>query len=151
MQPEVLAAIISAITALAAVIVSPFLAYRAGKRQMIGPMRQTWINDLRNTLTEYMAILSINRWHGAPSAQDPPADQERKELEDLGRVKEAIRLREKIFLLLNPTEAPHIELSRLVQSAFDIYNRGDDAAASLVAIRTHSQSVLKAEWEVVKQ
>ena len=150
MQAEVVASIIAAATALAAVVASPFLAARTSKDQMIGPMRQAWINDLRDNLSHYISHLSINRWYGAPSAQDPDPDKERKELEDLGRVKEAIRLREKLFLLLNPLEKEHIALASLIQSAFDTYVAAEDTSKILVALRQDAQVVLKTEWDVVR-
>ena len=113
-------------------------------------MRQAWINDLRDNLSHYIAHLSINRWHGAPSAQAPEEERERKELEDLGRVKEAIRLREKLFLLLNPREDQHIALAALIQSAFDTYVAAEDASKILVELRQDGQVVLKTEWDVVR-
>ncbi|NIJ87810.1 hypothetical protein FHR49_000558 [Xanthomonas campestris] len=150
MQAEVIASIIAAATALVAVVASPFLAARTSKNQMIGPMRQAWMNDLRDTLSNYSAHLSINRWYGAPSAQDPEPDKERKELEDLARVKEAIRLREKLFLLLNPREDLHMALAGLIQSAFDAYMAIDDTSEILVTLRKNAQVVLKTEWDVVR-
>lgn len=150
MQTEVVASLIAAATALAAVIISPFLAARTSKNQMIGPMRQAWINDLRDHLSHYIAHLSINRWYGAPSAQDPEPDRERKELEDLARIKEAIRLREKLFLLLNPREKEHIALATLIQTAFDTYKAAEDTSECLVTLRQNAQNVLKTEWDVVR-
>ncbi|MEB1609570.1 hypothetical protein VDQ74_06640 [Xanthomonas campestris pv. campestris] len=151
MQAEVIASIIAAATALVAVVVSPFLAARTSKNQMIGPMRQAWINDLRNTLSNYSAHMSINRWYGAPSVQDAEPDRERKELDDLARVKEAIRLREKLFLLLNPREDLHMALADVIQSAFDTYMAIEDTSAILVTLRQNAQVVLKTEWDVVRR
>lgn len=150
MQPEVIASLVAAATALVAVVVSPLLAARTSKQQMIGPMRQVWINDLRDNLSQYSAHLSINRWYGAPDFQDPEPERERKELEDLGRIKEAIRLREKLFLLLNAREDDHIELAAIVQAAFDTYQAGDDTSEVLVWLRKFGQYVLKTEWDVVR-
>jgi hypothetical protein len=150
MQPEVIASLVAATTALVAVVASPLLAARTSKQQMIGPMRQAWINCLRDNLSLYSAHLSINRWYGAPGAQDPEPDRERKELEDLGRIKEAIRLRENLFLLLNVREDDHIELAEIIQSAFDAYKAGDDTSGVLVWLRKFGQYVLKTEWDVVR-
>jgi len=117
---------------------------------MIGPMRQGWINDLRDNLSHYIAHLSINRWYSAPSTQDSEPDRQRRELEDLARLKEAIRLREKLFLLLNPRESQHIALGTLIQSAFDTYEAAGDTSEYLVALRQNAQNVLKTEWDVVR-
>lgn len=40
---------------------------------------------------------------------------------------------------------------RLVESAFNAFVEGHDATTALHAIRTHTQGVLKREWEVVKR
>lgn len=150
MQGEVISSIIAAATALAAVIASPFLAARTSKNQMIGPMRQAWINDLRDNLSEYISHLSINRWHTAPSVNDPEPVKEAKTLDELARIKEAIRIREKIFLLLNPKEHKHITLSEIVQTAFNKYEAGEETGEILVRLRQDAQYTLKAEWDVVR-
>ena len=106
-QPEVWASLISAATALVAVIVAPFVSYHAGKRQMLGPMRQAWINDLRDNLSLYISLISINRWHVLPSVDEPKEVRELKVREDREKEQEAARLREKILLLLNPNEVEH--------------------------------------------
>ena len=71
-------------------------------------------------------------------------------MEDLGRIKEAIRLREKLFLLLNPKEKKHIALADLIQAAFDTYQAAEDTSQVLVSLRTLAQDVLKTEWDVVR-
>ena len=151
MQTEVLTSIIAAATALVAVLASPFLAARTSKNQMIGPMRQAWIYDLRDNLSTYCAHLSINRWHHLPSPDEADSEQERKQFNDFSRIQEAIRLREKLFLLLNPQEAQHIALASLIQSAFDTYEQVGDTSKVLVALRVNAQVVLKTEWDVVKR
>jgi hypothetical protein len=61
------------------------------------------------------------------------------------------QLKEKVCLLINPRETDHQELVRLVESAFNAFVEGHDATTALHAIRTHTQGVLKREWEVVKR
>jgi hypothetical protein len=150
MQPEVWASIISAATALVAVIVGPFVSYRAGKRQMLGPMRQAWINDLRDNLSLYISLISINRWNTLASLDEPKDVRDRKQTEDRERFQEAIRLREKIFLLLNHNEGKHKTLAGFVQKAFDAYNSCEDTTQPLLDLRLYSQVVLKTEWNVIK-
>ena len=151
MQTEVVASIIAAVTALVAVVASPILAARTGKNQMIGPMRQAWINDLRDNLSLYISRLSINRWHGAPSGQESSVEYERKEAEDILRIKEAVRLREKLLLLLNPGEQEHIDLAKLIELAYVSYEKAEDTSEVLIDLRKFSQQVLKKEWDVVKK
>lgn len=149
-QPEVWASLISAATALVAVIVAPFVSYQAGKRQMLGPMRQAWINDLRDNLSLYISLISVNRWYVLPSVDAPEEVRVLSEREDREKEQEAARLREKILLLLNPNEVEHITLADLVHKAFDSYKSCEETSEALRALRIHSQGVLKAEWNVVK-
>lgn len=149
MQPEVWASIISAGTALVAVIIAPFVSYRAGKRQMLGPMRQAWINDLRDNLSLYISLISINRWNTLASVCESKDVRDHKESVDRERFQEAIRLREKIFLLLNHNEEKHTALAGLVQTAFDAYKSCEDSTKALRDLRLYSQDVLKTEWNVV--
>ena len=57
MAPQVIASIVAAFTALVAVAVGPFLTIRASKTQMLGPMRQAWINSLRDTIAEFSSSI----------------------------------------------------------------------------------------------
>lgn len=118
MEPEVIAAIIAAVTALAAVIVGPIVTINLGKKSMLGPMRQAWINDLRDHLSQYLSLISISIWYVAPRENDPEDLTGEKGVEYRNRIQEATRLREKIFLMMNPNEVEHRELCRLVQNAF---------------------------------
>ena len=151
MEPEVLASIIAAATALIAVIVGPIITFRASRNQMLGPMRQAWINGLRDTVAEYTAHTCIARWHVLPSANDPSDVQRALELEDRNRFQLAYQLKEKIALLINPKETDHQELVRLVESAYTAYVNGTDTKIALRAIREHTQMILKREWDVVKK
>ena len=58
-DPQVIASIVAAVTALVAVAVAPFVTIRASKTQMLGPMRQAWINSLRDTVAEYIARIDV--------------------------------------------------------------------------------------------
>lgn len=151
MQPEVLASIIAAATALVAVIVGPFLTSRASKNHMLGPMRQAWINSLRDTVAEFIAHVYIARSHVVASTTDPLEVKRAQEIEDRNRVQLAIQLKENISLLINPKETDHQELVRLVESAYDAYLNGKETAIALRAIREQTQAILKREWEVVKK
>jgi hypothetical protein len=146
MQPEIWASLISAATALVAVIIAPVITYRAGKRSMLGPMRQAWINELRDTISVYLSLISINRWHTTPSNSNAES-----QIAAVARIQEAIRLREKILLLLNAKEPKHIQLAKLVESSFELYNTGNATLEIVVELRKFSQVVLKCEWEVVKE
>lgn len=117
---------------------------------MLGPMRQAWINDLRDNLSLYISLISVNRWYVLPSVDAPEEVRVLSEREDREKEQEAARLREKILLLLNPNEVEHITLADLVHKAFDSYKSCEETSEALRALRIHSQGVLKAEWNVVK-
>lgn len=151
MEPEVLASIIAAATALIAVVVGPIITFRASKNQMLGPMRQAWINDLRDTVAEFTAHTCIARWHVLASINDPSDVQRAQEIEDRTRFQLAYQLKEKIALLINPKETDHQELVRLVENAYTAYVNGTDTTIALKAIREHTQVILKREWDVVKK
>lgn len=151
MAPEVIASIVAAVTALVAVIVGPFLTIRASKTQMLGPMRQAWINSLRDTVSEFSASIHVGSYQvSALLAQDDNI-RHAAEAAKHDRVQKTYQLKEKICLLINPKEEEHQELVRLAENAYTAYFSGEDTSVPLVALRKYTQVVLKTEWEVVKE
>jgi hypothetical protein len=150
MEPEVIASIISAATALVAVIIGPLVTSRSAKKNMLGPMRQAWINNLRDTVTEFISYTHITRWSVVASISDNPDVQRTQEVEDRNRVQHVNQLKEKIALLINPKEEDHRELVRLLEATYAAYRHGEDTQDLLKAIRDQTQIVLKREWGVVK-
>ena len=150
-DPQVIASIVAAVTALVAVAVAPFVTIRASKSQMLGPMRQAWINSLRNTVAEYIARIDV----GAPqsSAVLAPDDGLRHAavMERLEHQQQVCQLKSKIALLINPKESNHIELVRLVGNAYAAYLAGQSPAVAIRALLDQTQVVLKTEWNVVKR
>ncbi len=67
------------------------------------------------------------------------------------KVESAYRPKERICLMSNPNETEHRELIRLVETAFDKWNENSDTSTALLALRRHTQSILKTEWNVVKK
>lgn len=104
MASEVIASIIAAATALVAVIVGPFVTIRAAKKHMLGPMRQAWINSLRDTVSEYIAHLSVARMQMSTSLSDSDEIRSRHQLDERARLQTAYQLKEKVCLLINPRE-----------------------------------------------
>lgn len=151
MEPPVVAATIAAVTALVAVTVGPFFTFRASKNSMLGPMRQAWINSLRDTVAEYIASIYISpeQFTGAVSNNDDI--RHAVEVGKRNQLETTYRLKEKICLLINPTEPDHQELVRLVECAYGAQVQGRDTTIALLAIRKHAQVILKTEWNVVKK
>lgn len=149
--PAVIASIIAAVTALVAVVVGPFVTIKASKTQMLRPMRQAWINSLRDAVAEYIAKIQA----GIPNTSAMLAtDEAVRTAAEISRVERQLQLhqiRAKIKLLINPAEARHRELVRLVEEAQVAYATLADATPHINAIVAHTQVVLKAEWEAVKK
>ncbi len=151
MEAPVIAATLAAVTALVAVVAGPFFTFRASKNAMLGPMRQAWINSLRDTVAEFIASIYISPMQltGALSNDDDISHS--VEVSKRSQLELTYRLKEKICLLINPKEADHQELVRLVESAYVAHVEGSDTATALKAIRKHTQVILKAEWNVIKR
>jgi hypothetical protein len=157
--------LVSAVTALVAVIVGPIVAYRIATRQItstvVSASRQAWINQLRDSLAEFHSLLlRLIAAHRPPVLQFSISGSTAESLEDRIRRIEAIRerasyFRERIVLMLNPTEAPHEELQTRLDAALALANEKPDDSAGLAKSREEltalSRRILKAEWERVKQ
>ena len=159
-----LTAIISAATALVAVVVGPVSAYLIAKRQItatvVSANRQAWINQLRDHVAHLHSLL-----FRLPMALKSPGGilthQQVGGLFDRysAALDEAALLRAEIVLMLNPKEQAHIELTELLDRAL---TAASDASLSesqpqldeLLGYREQltrmSREILKAEWERVK-
>ena len=150
-------AIVSAITALVAVIIGPLVSIFVAKNQInasvVSSNRQAWINRLRDELATLAAIV-----HHLPSAHANGSVSTDDAIAEYGRFVEKFQV---IKLLINPKENDHQELVRLIESADNkimtsINDKKAEAseveAAQLAGqlIVTQSQVVLKREWERVK-
>lgn len=144
--------------ALAAVIVGPVIAYLVAKRQIvaqtaiayrsvIAPMRQKWINDLRERIAEFIGEAA---WIYMVHFQGPGA----KAVVDVKP--KALRmtvLRTQIELMLNPGEEDHQQLVKLIEAvrATAIEDlRVNEFPQSVEALSVCAKKILKTEWKVVK-
>lgn len=151
MEPPVIASIIAAATALVAVVVGPLVTMRASKKQMLGPMRQAWINSLRDTVAEYSARIHAGQPQSAALLSSDDSVRHAAEVSRADHVQSTTQLQAKIILLINPNEADHMELVRLTKNAYQAYVSGQSTAGTLAALQQHTQTVLKKEWNVVKE
>jgi hypothetical protein len=147
-------ALVSATTALAAVVLSPLVAMWAAERQsrvaVLSANRQSWINALRDLIAECMSISGLI--HLADWSSRPQAEYDAK----MERLSFLIA---KIRLMLNPKEEDHQRLTELLgellKSMKGLKAQGNkDSAAGARAVRELvplSQIILKREWERVKQ
>jgi len=114
---------------------------KVANNQVVAPMRQAWINELRGLLAE----LSAKALHYYVSGYE---DRKDAEYYQIGL------LQQKISLMLNTTEEDHRELLRsigrlvsLIQDQGKVDSEFPDIYAAVTEI---SQRVLKAEWNRVK-
>ncbi|HKV96212.1 MAG TPA: hypothetical protein VJR90_01810 [Gammaproteobacteria bacterium] len=145
--------ILSLIIAVLAVFIGPLVSLRIAKRQIqlslgvankqiIAPMRQVWINNLRDLLAE---LLSRSRHYYTAGFEDR-TDQEYLRL---------TLLEYKIKLMLNAKENDHKQLEELIRMMISSLEQGRekdqefvDTHQKLVAL---SRQVFKREWDVVKE
>lgn len=142
----------SAVAALIAIAIGFIGTLYATRRQidasLVSTSRQRWIDSLRDSVAEFLAVTAQLRytviaaapgeWHKAPGYE------------------KAIFLRVKIALLSNRTEADHMRLVALLDEMLSLSATLQDSAAQhraaelQAAITSQSQAILKREWERVK-
>jgi hypothetical protein len=146
--------ILSLIVALLAVFVSPVLSWITSKRQMevtirtiklqvISPMRQVWINHLRELIAE-VASSCLHYWQ--TGTFEDLNNEEYKRITDIEH---------KIRLMINPNEGNHINLLESIRkmvATTGAANQKEDKVffAAYNAVIELGQAVLKEEWKVVK-
>lgn len=148
-------ALISAVTALTAVLVGPVVTLYVAKKQIkssvVSANRQEWINRLRNEIASF-----VQEVKHVPSAYSADAIAVEEAIAKHG----AITLKEQVVkLLLNPNEKDHQELLALMATASKkalnaintkrgLSNVLDEVTDPIVL---QTQKILKAEWERVKR
>lgn len=148
-----LVAILSAFTALCAVILAPLVSMHVTRRQIeasvLSKNRQEWINTLRDELVELIVAL-----RGLQTVMILP--QEHRSANELKGLIEKITRREiKITLLINPKETDHAELIQLISDGLLLAASASDHPKERIIeverkIATLSQRILKREWQRVK-
>jgi len=117
-------------------------ALEASSKQITAPMRQAWINSLRDLLAE----LTSSALHYYVAGFEERTDKEYQRL---------TFLQSKVGLMLNPNEEDHQRLEELVGKMINSiqYERGkpDEFPESHVQVTALSRTVLKREWHVIKE
>lgn len=161
---------ITALTALAAVIISPLVTWLVARRQsetnieiakrsidanLISANRQRWIDDLRNLVAEFQTTIIVLRPLSRLVMAEHTNTTEYVRQRHQGFEK-ATLLRSRLALLLNPSEAEHKELLIAFDTALSIANTSPEADTRRVEaelsddIEKKAQWILKQEWERVK-
>jgi hypothetical protein len=134
-----------------AVVVGPFIQRAVAKQQLLGPMRQAWINDLRKRISEFVAT-SERLVFAAQFVPD--------KYQEYSRIAELVV---EIELSLNPREKEHnalvVELrtmslcaskiARVEREGAQLENQ-DSYSTAKNNVFDISKQVFKAEWEVIK-
>lgn len=142
-------AFLSMIVALTAVIVGPVANFRLASRQLISPIRQKWIDELRDLMSTLLskcrAVLIMNEGRGLLDKNKP----------NEALLSEILFLEQKLQLMLNPNETDHQDLVRLVHAITDDVQHGArnvvEFGQRLTNASTCCKSILKREWERVKR
>jgi hypothetical protein len=144
--------ILSLIVAVLAVFVGPFVTLRIGRKQVelsrriaskqiVAPMRQAWINSLREKLAE----LTAGADHCLNSKLGELRDEEQKRL---------TQLEHEIELSINPTEGDHGQLVEAVRQILIVLKGADDDIPkfnpALEKARMLGQKIFKDEWNRIK-
>lgn len=118
------------------------LSARAAKRAMLGPMRQKWINDLRELLSE----ISSRCLHYFQAGYEDRTDQEYQQI---------TLLEHRIIFMINQNEPKHTVLVKTIREMVAALEGGKDFDSDFIAayekLLIDGRDVLKQEWDVVKK
>ncbi len=140
--------LVSAVTALVAVIVGPLISWHIAKREVVSPMRQQWINDLRAKIAEVMST-SHHFFIAWPGDESPESEQMEAETH-----KKMLFLYREIELMLNPKEPDHAALLEHLQKITFGVNQRETAVKypNIMGETTAlAQKIFKDEWTRVKK
>lgn len=134
-----------------ALFIAPFINSRNSKRQTIAPMRQAWINSLRDKISEVLAIISIDRLNYCPSTHWEEDKKDKANKRDLENYEKLMLLKSSISLHINSSEPDHIKLLDLISLVIKEYHDSSVSDENKSNLLELSQKVLKDEWEATKK
>lgn len=144
----------SLIVAALAVFVGPIASYIVTKKQItsfiaashwqvVAPMRQAWINNLREMLSDFFVDVLLYYRLLSHEKSDPE------------KLHNIIKSEYQIKLMLNPQEEDHQELEKLIHKlvfCLECNNQnGIDFDALYKEVINRSRVILKREWNRVKE
>jgi hypothetical protein len=145
--------VLSLIVAFLAVLFGPLISLRITRRQIVSsltvankqitaPMRQAWINNLRDLLAE----LTSTALHYSVAGYEERTDEEYRRL---------TLLEHKVQLMLNAKEEDHRRLESLMRTMVGALGQGKDGDNEFIdshkAIMPLSRQILKREWDRIKE
>lgn len=151
-EKAVVFTVFSGIIALLALFFGPFVTFLIGKRQIIAPMRQAWIKELRELISQF--ILIFHNYENNLSLE-----------EEKSHYQELLTIHYRLVLMINRNEFRHRELIEKTQTITKLVTKPEIGRTTKItrsdidmeAIRVHreelielSQDILKEEWEATK-
>ena len=145
--PEVIS-LISVGATLCAVIIGPCVTLKVAKRQIISPIRQKWIDELRELMSQFLSesrkVIVLSEGCGLLNADKT----------DESAFQKLLYIQQKLGLMLNPNEEDHSELVNLVHEITEDVQHGGgnliDFGNRLGKATTLCQKILKYEWQRIK-
>ena len=135
------------LVSLVAVIIGPIVTFKVAKRQIVSPIRQKWIDELRELISVYLSECEKLLVLGGDGLLN-------KETTDEKTYTRLLYLEQKLKLMLNPKEERHIELLEIVKNITKDIQHGVgniiDFGGQLKGATEVSQKILKEEWVRVK-
>jgi Zn-dependent protease with chaperone function len=144
--------ILSLIVAALAVFIGPLISLKIARRQvlsslevankqLIAPMRQAWINALRDLLSE----LSSSALHYYVAGYEERSDQDYQRL---------TLLEHKVLRMLNAKEEDHRKLEHLIRAMVRALGHGEEGRhifeSTHPAMMDLAREILKREWDRVR-
>jgi hypothetical protein len=149
---------VTACTALVSAAAGPLASVAVVSRQarmsLISGNRERWIEALRDSIADYVAI-ALSAAALQEARHDAPVAAVRDDPQLWHVVEGITRARTRVLLMLNPAEAGHHELTAAIDRSYRSLARGDAGleaiAPVLDALTSAGRAVLKAEWARVKR
>lgn len=144
-ETPVLISGLSLLVSLVAVIVGPFVSLKISKRQMISPIRQKWIDELRELMSVILSDCEnvIILGEGRGLLNDAKSNE--------AVFQKLLYLEKKLSLMLDTYQDDHIALLCSVRDITEAVHHGVgnliDFGASVRCSTELTQRILKMEWE----
>lgn len=139
-----IAALLSSLTALVAVFIGPIITARIQHRQMVAGMREKWIYDLRQILSDII---------GTAETASSVLLQSREICEPLQEKYDSlVRLEGKAKMMLNPKKQSHKQLQSQLEEMVALVNDPSvKSAKKMPQMRTLSQAIIPTCQSVFKE
>jgi hypothetical protein len=160
MEVSTVVSLVSASTALVASIVGPVITLTVARRQfnatVISASRQKWMETVRDTLSELIALVHAalivkSKWKDKWDRGRGPLNSDPAMLDKFEHI---VLSQAKIELLTNPTDADHQLLCATIETAISRLRAEEsvesETESDIQNITRLGQAILRREWQRVK-